>query len=102
RSQVREAETAIAHHRYARAVELCDVLVTRVLASTGAIFGAAEAPRDPAAIPTLLGLDGRDYLAFRALVRDARAGASIDGRRALEAFVFAAHARTLRSKLSPG
>jgi signal recognition particle receptor subunit beta len=99
RAAVREAETAIANRRYARAVELCDVLVTRVLASAAGIFGAADAPRDPAAIPMLLGLEGRRYLAFRALVREARSGVPVEPRRALEAMTFAAHARILRSTL---
>ena len=99
RPAVREAETALANRRYARAVELCDVLVTRVLASAAGILGAADAPRDPAAIPMLLGLDGRQYLAFRALVREARSGVPIEARRALEAMSFAVHARVLRSTL---
>jgi hypothetical protein len=63
------------------------------------MFGSAEAPRDAAAVPLLLGLDGRQYLAFRALVREARGGNALDARCALEALVFAAHARILRSAL---
>ena len=35
---------------------------TRVLASAASLFGAAEAPRDAATVPLLLGLDGRQYL----------------------------------------
>jgi signal recognition particle receptor subunit beta len=97
RAAVREAETAIAGHRYARAVELCDVLVARVLASAALVFGSAEAPRDPASVPILLGLDGRQYLAFRALVREARSGVPVEVRRALEAMAFAAQARIMRS-----
>jgi signal recognition particle receptor subunit beta len=99
RSSVREAETAIASRRYARAIELCDVLVMRVLASAAGVLGGGDAPRDPAAIPMLLGLDGRQYLAFRALVREARSGVPIEARRALEAMTFAAHARVLRATL---
>jgi mutual gliding-motility protein MglA len=99
RESVREVEAAIAGRRYARAIELCDALVARVLASAGGIFGSAEAPRDAATVPLLLGLDGRLYLAFRALVREARSGGALDARCALEAFVFAAQARILRSAL---
>ena len=99
RDSVREAEAAIVGKRYARAVEQCDSLVARVLASAAGLFGSAEAPRDPATVPLLLGLDGRQYLGFRALVRDARAGVPVDARRALEALTFAAQARILRSSL---
>jgi signal recognition particle receptor subunit beta len=99
RESVREAEAAIVGRRYARAVELCDALVARVLASAAGLFGSAEAPRDPATLPLLLGLDGRQYLGFRALVREARGGHPIDPKRALEAMTFAAHARILRSSI---
>jgi signal recognition particle receptor subunit beta len=99
RANVREVELAISQRRYARAIELCDALVTRVLASAAGVFGSAEAPRDAATVPLLLGLDGRMYLAFRLLVRDARSGGTLDARAALEALVFAAQARILRSAL---
>jgi mutual gliding-motility protein MglA len=99
RDHVREVEAAIAGRRYARAIELCDALVTRVLASAAGVFGSAEAPRDAATVPLLLGLDGRMYLAFRLLVREARSGGTLDARCALEALVFAAQARILRSAL---
>jgi signal recognition particle receptor subunit beta len=99
RANVREVELAISQRRYARAIELCDALVTRVLASAAGVFGSAEAPRDAATVPLLLGLDGRMYLAFRLLVRDARSGGTLDSRAALEALVFAAQARILRSAL---
>jgi signal recognition particle receptor subunit beta len=99
REKVREVEAAIAGRRYARAIEGCDALVTRVLASAAGVFGSAEAPRDAATVPLLLGLDGRMYLAFRLLVREARSGGTLDSRAALEALVFAAQARVLRSAL---
>jgi signal recognition particle receptor subunit beta len=99
RDAVREVEAAIAARRYARAIEMCDALVARSLASAAGIFGSAEAPRDAATVPLLLGLDGRQYLAFRTLVREARAGGALDAKNALEALVFAAQARILRSAL---
>src|SRR6266545_255144 len=99
RDAVRDVEADIMERRYARAIELCDALVARVLASAAGSFGSAEAPRDPATVPLLLGLDGRQYLAFRALVREARSGTALDVRCALEAIVFAAQARILRSAL---
>jgi len=99
RNAVREVEMAISGRRYARAIELCDTLVARSLASAAGLLGSAEAPRDGATVPLLLGLDGRQYMAFRALVREARSGGSVDARCAVEALVFAAQARILRSAL---
>jgi hypothetical protein len=99
REAVREVEAAITARRYARAIEMCDALVARSLASAAGIFGSAEAPRDAATVPLLLGLDGRQYLAFRMLVREARSGSALDAKKALEALVFAAQARILRSAL---
>jgi mutual gliding-motility protein MglA len=99
RDAVREVEAAIMARRYARAIEMCDALVARSLASAAGIFGSAEAPRDAATVPLLLGLDGRQYLAFRALVREARSGNALDARNALHALIFAAQARILRSAL---
>jgi signal recognition particle receptor subunit beta len=99
RDAVREVEAAIMARRYARAIEMCDALVARALASAAGIFGSPEAPRDAATVPLLLGLDGRQYLAFRALVREARSGNALEAKNALEALVFAAHARILRSSL---
>jgi len=99
RDAVREVEAAIMGRRYARAIEMCDALVARVLAGAAGVFGSTEAPRDAATVPLLLGLDGRQYLAFRALVREARSGSTLDATNALEALVFAAQARILRSAL---
>jgi mutual gliding-motility protein MglA len=96
---VREVETAIASKRFAHAVELCDALVARVLAGAAGLFGSADAPRDPATVPLLLGIDGRRYLAFRALVKNARSGVPVSLYHALEALTFAAHARILRTAL---
>jgi signal recognition particle receptor subunit beta len=96
---VREVESAILSRRYAHAVELCDALVARVLASAAGLFGSADAPRDAAAVPLLLGLDGRRYLAFRALVKNARSGVPVPVVSALEALTFAAYARILRIAL---
>jgi signal recognition particle receptor subunit beta len=98
---VREVEAELAAQRYTRAVELCEVLVARVLASAAGLFGTSEAPRDPALIPLLLGLNGARYLAFRATVREARAGTSLTSREALAAFAFAIDARIARTSLRP-
>ncbi len=99
RETVREVESALAGRRYARAIELCEALVSRVFASAAGLFGSADAPRDPVLVPMLLGLDGRRYLAFRTTVREARAGTLLGGHQALAAFAFAIDARLARNSV---
>jgi mutual gliding-motility protein MglA len=96
---VREVEEAITRGRYWRAIELCESLVARVLASAAGLFGSSEAPRDAAVVPILLGLDARRYLAFRSIVREARGDGLITAREALAAFAFAIDARIARSSI---
>jgi hypothetical protein len=78
------------------AVLACDVLVTRVLASAAGLVGTQDAPRDPALVSLLLGLDGARYLQFRALVRAARHREAVSMRDALDGFAFALEARRAR------
>ncbi len=99
RSLVNHVETAIAGGRYAEAIEQCDGLVARVLASAASVFGASDAPRDPGAVPILLGLDGRRYLSFRSTVRAARGGGKMTARDALATYAFAIDARLARSSI---
>lgn len=94
---VREIEISLAMRRYGRAVELCDAMVSRIFASAASLFGSVEAPREPALLPILLGLDGRRYMAFRRTVREARGGGHVDAQAALTAYVFAVQARIARS-----
>lgn len=100
RDLVKRAEAAIAATDFPLAIELCHQLVARTFASAAGLFGTSDAPRDPTMVPLLLGLDGRRYLAFRALVRDARGGAEVTARQALQAIAFAAEARIVRGGLS--
>lgn len=99
RALVRSAELSIASGDFVQAIEVCNQLVARTFASAAGLFGTTEAPRDPAMIPLLLGLDGRRYLTFRALVRDARGGAEVTAQQALQAIAFAAEARIMRGGL---
>jgi mutual gliding-motility protein MglA len=96
---VHDVEDAIARGRYWRAIELCEVLVSRVLAGAAALFNTNEAPRDAAIVPMLLGLDGRRYLAFRSVVREARGDGLITAREALSAYAFAIDCRLARSSI---
>lgn len=95
----RELERALSIQEYARAVSLADQLVARTLAGAAGVLGSApEAPRDPATVVLLLGLEGRRYLEFRGLVRDARTGREVRELEALSAYAFAIQARLARMK----
>ena len=98
-AMVRELECAIANGRYTLAIELCETLVSRVLASAASLFGTTDAPRDAAVVPLLLGLDGRRYLSFRALVRAARSGTIVTARDALTAYALLIDARIARNSI---
>jgi signal recognition particle receptor subunit beta len=99
RDTVRDVEEAITKGRYWRAIELCESLVSRILAGAASLFSSSDAPRDAAIVPILLGLDGRRYLAFRSIVREARGDGLITAREALSAFAFAIEARIARSSI---
>ncbi len=90
---VRELEAALARGEHETAVLLAEQLVARTLASAAVLGGTADAPRDPSTVALLLGLDGRRYLEFRALVRDCRSGRAVAGIEALTAWSFALEAR---------
>jgi signal recognition particle receptor subunit beta len=96
---VRDVEDAIRRGRYWRAIELCETLVSRVLASAAGLFGTTDAPRDATIVPLLLGLDGRRYLSFRSIVREARGDGLITAREALSAYAFAVDCRISRSSI---
>jgi len=92
-------EDALAGGQHAHAVIRCDDLLTRLLSNAADLLGSADAPRDPAVLPLLLGLDGRRYLSFRSLVLKARAGSEVSQREALTAFAFALNARVAELSL---
>lgn len=96
---VREIEAALAGAQYTRAIELSEALVSRALASAAGLLGSPEAPRDPAVVTMLLGLNGARFLSFRAIVREARAGTAMTGPEALTAFAFAIDARIARNSI---
>jgi mutual gliding-motility protein MglA len=100
RDMVGELERAFAAGAFDLAVSLAEKLVARSLASAAGILGgSADAPRDPASVALLLGLDGRRYLEFRALVRDVRAGRGAAVSDALSAYAMAIEARLARARL---
>jgi signal recognition particle receptor subunit beta len=103
RESVRQAEAALAAGDGAAALLVCDVLVTRLLASAAGLTGNAEAPREPGLVVLLLGLDGRRYLSFRSAVRAARAEERVAPSVALEAYGFALEVRWALAALgAPG
>ncbi len=88
-SVVEAAETSLSLGDPAAAVLGFDQLVTRALASGAALVGSAhDAPRDPALVALLLGIEPRRYLKFRALVREARGGQMVSTEAALFAYAF--------------
>lgn len=89
RAAVRYVEKELARGAWSEAVEACDLVVARSLASAASLAGGAmESPRDPALVAQLLGLDGPDYLRFRRRVRLARSGGAIESADALAAYHF--------------
>lgn len=99
RDTVHELESALGRGEGARAIGLADQLVSRTLAGAASVLGSGpEAPRDPATVVLLLGVDGRAYLEFRNLVREARSGREPSALEALRAYVFALQVRLARSR----
>jgi mutual gliding-motility protein MglA len=99
REGVRQAEAMMAARDAVNAILACDVLVTRVLASAAGLVGTLDAPRDPALVCLLLGLDGARYFHFRTLVRAARHREPVTMKDALESYSFALEARRAREAL---
>ena len=100
RATVRELEASIAQGDFERGVTLADQLVARALASAASLLGGSlDAPRDPATTALLLGLEGRRYLEFRGLVRDARSGRGVDISEALSAYAMAIEVRLARARI---
>jgi signal recognition particle receptor subunit beta len=99
RDRVRQAESMLAARDAVNAILACDVLVTRVLASAAGLVGTLDAPRDPALVSLLLGLDGPRYLNFRTVVRAARHREGVTMKDALECFMFSIDARRARETL---
>lgn len=95
RALIEQIEQSIAHGDHADALGMCDAALSRLLASVAGIVGhdgTPTSPHDPA-LPLLLGLDGRRYLAFRALARRARQIGDVGLRDALESYTFVLEAR---------
>jgi signal recognition particle receptor subunit beta len=99
RDRVRQAESMLGARDAVNAILACDVLVTRVLASAAGLVGTLDAPRDPALVSMLLGLNGARYLQFRTLVRAARHREMVTMKDALECFTFSIEARRAREAL---
>jgi mutual gliding-motility protein MglA len=99
RDRVRQAEAMLAARDAVNAILACDVLVTRVLASAAGLVGTLDAPRDPALVALLLGLDGTRYLHFRTVVRAARHREAVTMKDAYDCFTFSIEARRAREAL---
>jgi signal recognition particle receptor subunit beta len=100
RNTVRELEASLAQGDFERAITLAEQLVARALASAASLLGGnLDAPRDPSTVALLLGLDGRRYLEFRALVRDVRSGRGVNEGEALAAYATAIEVRLARTRV---
>jgi mutual gliding-motility protein MglA len=97
RGLVRELEAALADGDHSRAMGGCEALVARSLAGAAAALGTNDAPRDPATVAVVLGIDGRRYLEFRSLAREARAGRGVSATEALVAYALAIEIRIARA-----
>ncbi len=96
---VRRTEALLAAHEPARAVLACEDLLVRVLTSSTLLQGAPSQSRDLPLIVTLLGLDGKRYLALRAAAHAARNRRNPTMRAALECYAFAMEARLALSRV---
>jgi mutual gliding-motility protein MglA len=86
---VQVVETALSLGDPAAALSAMDQLVARSLASGAALAGSShDAPRDPALVALLLGVEPRRYLKFRSMVREARAGTLLSVEAGLWAYAF--------------
>lgn len=99
RRAVELAEGHLARQDARAAVLSCDVAMSRLLAGVGASLGTQSAPKDPATVAYLLGLEGPRYLVFRSLVRAARNDEEVPLAAAFEAFVFLLEANRRREAL---
>ncbi len=88
RPLARRVEELLASGDAPGALDACDDLVHRRLAAGTAASGHSEAPRDPAIACMLLGIDGRRFLKFRALVRAVRQGGEATVSEAMEYYLF--------------
>ena len=86
---VQVVESALTLGDPAAAITAMDQLVARALASGAALAGSGhDAPRDPALVALLLGVEPRRYLKFRSLVREARSGTLLSVEAGLLAYAF--------------
>jgi mutual gliding-motility protein MglA len=86
---VQVVESALGLGDPAAAISAMDQLVTRALAGGAALVGSShDAPRDPAMVALLLGVEPRRYLKFRSTVREARAGTLLSLETGLSAYAF--------------
>jgi hypothetical protein len=87
----------------AGAIHACQDLLSSALATASTLLGdAPHPPRDPALLITLLGLDGKRYMAFRAAATGGRAKRESTIREALQCYAFALEARASVDRVSKG
>lgn len=97
RPVIEQIESYIAHGDHADALGMCEAALARLFAPIANLAGL-DAHEGGPALPLLVGLDGRRYLAFRAVARRARRTGDVGLRDALEGYAFVLEAKVATSQ----
>lgn len=98
REVVERLEAQLARGDAHAAVLSTEIALSRLLAAVGAAFGGDGAPKEPALAAYLLGLDGRRFSAFRAVVRATRRGDDVGLAQAFEGYLLLLEGARLRAE----
>lgn len=98
REVVERLEAQLARGDAHAAVLSTEIALSRLLATVGAAVGGDGAPKEPALAAYLLGLDGRRFSAFRALVRATRRGDEVGLAHAFEGYLLLLEGARLREE----
>lgn len=98
REVVERLEAQLARGDAHAAVLSTEIALSRLLATVGAAFGGDGAPKEPALAAYLLGLDGRRFSAFRAVVRATRRGDDVGLAQAFDGYLLLLEGARLREE----
>ncbi|MBK6459526.1 MAG: GTPase domain-containing protein [Myxococcales bacterium] len=98
REVVERLEAQLARGDAHAALLSAEIALSRLLATVGAAFGGDGAPKEPALAAYLLGLDGRRFSAFRAVVRATRRGDDVGLAQAFEGYLLLLEGARLREE----
>ncbi len=98
RPVIEQIESYIAHGDHADALGMCEAALARLFAPIANLAGLDDREGGGPTLPLLVGLDGRRYLAFRAMARRARRTGDVGLRDALEGYAFVLEAKVATSQ----